>query len=583
LKLCADFYGKPDLGMDDETASSKFGAAGKSGARRGKQADVAPPATVKVSFVPDDGGFNEEIYLKFNPDVRQAVAAGAFASGRDHFNQFGRAEGRPYKIVDRHARNRVLVAAATRRMEGAKPAPCAVESIRISTSGGIFIIGWANDAADPVDSVELYFIGWSVAFDGATLARCRRVDVEAAMGTGARHHYGFWGFLFAGGALKPGPCTAIIRLATGAESSFTVTPTASSDHELRKITLGYLATTSFYGNQQFAAVAAIEHGIGQELVALNHAITPRMLEAPYVQRFGSNRARYRGSFVVCLYGKAEYMFLQTAMFARQAGIEDYEFIYVCNSPQLGETLLQEAQLCARIYGIDLTVAVLAGNAGFGAANNFGARLARSDRLLITNPDVLPHDPGWITKHAALIAELPAARTDLFGAPLYYDNGSLSHAGMHFETDTLPGEGKPASLLRVVHTGKGAPPETASYLQPRPVPAVAGAFMSINRAWFEKLGGFSQDFIFAGYEDADLCLKSVTNGRAPWLHDIKLWHLEGSGSTRLRQHDGGAIVNRWLFTQAWAETVAAFGPAPSHPGFTAGAGLAPKPARQARRA
>jgi subtilisin family serine protease len=43
---------------------------------------------------PGIGGYDERIYLAFNPDVAAAVRTGAFASGLDHFNAFGRAEGR---------------------------------------------------------------------------------------------------------------------------------------------------------------------------------------------------------------------------------------------------------------------------------------------------------------------------------------------------------------------------------------------------------------------------------------------------------------------------------------------------------
>jgi len=38
--------------------------------------------------------FNEEDYLEMNPDVRAAVRAGSFRSGRHHFEQVGSAEGR---------------------------------------------------------------------------------------------------------------------------------------------------------------------------------------------------------------------------------------------------------------------------------------------------------------------------------------------------------------------------------------------------------------------------------------------------------------------------------------------------------
>ena len=61
-------------------------------------------------------------------------------------------------------------------------------------------------------------------------------------------------------------------------------------------------------------------------------------------------------------------------------------------------------------------------------------------------------------------------------------------------------------------------------------------------------------MFGHYEDADLCLKSLQKGISPWIHDVKLWHLEGKGSHRLPVHEGASIVNRWLFNKRWANTV-----------------------------
>jgi GT2 family glycosyltransferase len=112
------------------------------------------------------------------------------------------------------------------------------------------------------------------------------------------------------------------------------------------------------------------------------------------------------------------------------------------------------------------------------------------------------------------------------------------------------------MVRVEHYGKGAPEWSGTYTNARPVPAVTGAFMSADRAWFEHLGGFTEDYIFGHYEDADLCLKSLEQGTPTWLHDLRLWHLEGKGSTRRLHHEGGSLVNRWSFTRRWSQMIAA---------------------------
>jgi hypothetical protein len=38
--------------------------------------------------------FNEELYLRLYHDVAEAVAHGIYSSGREHFERYGRSEGR---------------------------------------------------------------------------------------------------------------------------------------------------------------------------------------------------------------------------------------------------------------------------------------------------------------------------------------------------------------------------------------------------------------------------------------------------------------------------------------------------------
>jgi GT2 family glycosyltransferase len=84
--------------------------------------------------------------------------------------------------------------------------------------------------------------------------------------------------------------------------------------------------------------------------------------------------------------------------------------------------------------------------------------------------------------------------------------------------------------------------------------VTGAFMSFDRAWFERLGGFSPEFIFGHYEDVDLCLRSLQAGTPAWLHDIPFWHLESAGGKRGPIHNAARLVNRWHLTAKWGGLV-----------------------------
>jgi GT2 family glycosyltransferase len=539
-------------------------------------ATVAPlHSAITQTPVTETAPFSEESYLRLNPDVLSAVASGNFRSGREHYEHFGRAEGRPTMVPLGNLRDRVIITADPDKIMEKPRAPAGnIDHIKISPAGGIYVIGWVNDSQDRLDSVDLYFSSWSISFSAANIARVRRPDAEASIGLLTPHSCGFWGFVYAARRLPANICSVIIRLKSGAELQSLVTVDTVEDDELRNIALSSLTSAKYIGNPYFAAVQSIEAAIGAQLTDFNQMLTRRAVNAPYIERFGRGNASYKGSIIVCLFGKVEYMYVQQATFARQPGIGDYEFIYVCNSPEMAEPLLREARLSSLIYGLDVTVILLNANAGFAAANNLAAKHARSTRLLFTNPDVFPRDIDWAMKHTAIVADLPAEQTALFGAPLYYDDGSMMHGGMYFEMDETPsftqGRRRETAILRVEHYGKGAPPDTAEYLRPRPVPAVTGAFISMDRGWFETLEGFSEEYIFGHYEDADLSLKSLEAGRPAWLHDAKLWHLEGKGSFRQPQHDGGSVVNRWLFTKIWKDMLEAdlVGPAPRHAAFAA---------------
>src|SRR5262249_48387617 len=151
--------------------------------------------------------------------------------------------------------------------------------------------------------------------------------------------------------------------------------------------------------------------------------------------------------------------------------------YVCNSPELAERLVREARILSLTSDLALTLVLLPGNAGFGAANNVAVEQARTSRLLIVNPDVFPLDHDWAAKHSQIVEQLPAHQTQIFGVPLYYDDGSLMHGGMYFDADSNLSLERSTfrreTLLRVEHFGKGAPPLTDQFLRARPVPAITG--------------------------------------------------------------------------------------------------------------
>ena len=513
--------------------------------------------------IPPD--FDETAYLAAYPKIAENIRAGFVKSALDHYTRKGVAEKRLEQPRYRKAlaEQQLLSRLSAPPSAAEAPAhaggwlPSGLDTLLVTAGGECLVIGWVDDRGTRLRGISLAMPDGRVARTEA-IARCRRADAESAIGCPPGTLLGFYALLDLGQAAPPGPGTHVLLHCGGEPVSHPARPHLMEAPTLRDSAFEYLASAGYFGAHAVETFLQLDRGMGAALLRLNQSLSARITALAYVERHGDHTRPFRGSIVVCLYGKPEYLFLQAAAFSAGPGAADYEYVYVSNSPELTETLQREARIAARLYDLSFTLVFLPGNAGFGAANNVAVSLAASDRVLICNPDVFPRDTGWAARHAAIVDELPAEQTRLWGAPLFYDDGSLMHGGMFIACD--PGLSVRADgilrqdLLRVEHYGKGAPPDTALYHRSRRVPAVTGAFISADRAWFEKIGGFSEEYVFGHYEDADLGLKSWREGGQVWMHDLPLWHLEGKGSTRRPAHDGGSIINRWHFTRTWLAAV-----------------------------
>lgn len=170
----------------------------------------------------------------------------------------------------------------------------------------------------------------------------------------------------------------------------------------------------------------------------------------------------------------------------------------------------------------------AANLGYGRANNIGVAAAKTDYVLICNPDAIVQ-PG------ALQALLMAA-----------DN--YPEAGMY--------------APRVIEPSGREYFKTESFLSPGPMakegPAgdvctvmIQGSCLMMRRDLFLQLGGFDEN-IFLFYEDDDLCRRLNDQKRAlVYVYDAVAKHLLG-GSSAPRK--GVTYLSR--FHQAWSKAYVA---------------------------
>ena len=507
------------------------------------------PLAGSDSHVPQE--FDEIAYKEAYPDVAAAIKAGVWTSALHHYHVHGASE-------NRLAHHRYIQAAA-----GGSTAwfpPSSVDRGFITTSGHCLLSGWVSDSDDTPLHQIMIRLDKKVVATTESIARQRRDDANSPETAIKPRLLGFWSHIQLANPADNENDYEVVLFAGPNRRSFILRFLTVTEEELRDVALRSLINAQYFGDAETETFFQLDKGLGLSLIKLNTQIVKRITSGAYRERFGPRRASYSASIIVVLYGDADFLTLQAALFSQCPGYDRYEYIYVSNSLELSDILIKSATTASTIYNISITLVLLPANAGFGAACNVGAAAAESDRIIFLNPDVLPRDNDWPQKHLDVVQHLPPSQTAIFGVPLFYADGSLMHGGMYTEIvgccSVQAGHVHRRQILRVQHYGKGAPPQSPQYLRARPVTAITGAFMSFDRGWFEHLEGFSPEFIFGHYEDADLCLRSLQAGTPSWVHNISFWHLESKGSKHAPVHDGGRLVNRWNLSEKWGELVKA---------------------------
>lgn len=335
-----------------------------------------------------------------------------------------------------------------------------------------------------------------------------------------------------------------------------VAPKRMSSRGLLNLILGFinqkLAIGSYWGGHyDFAAGAMSE--FARDLFA----DTIRLPSASAsIRKFGPEpKGDVEYSHIIVLYKKCDLLTLQLSLFAESAlsTTKNIEFLIAANGMEIAADVHKMIELFLLKYTMNISVVVIPDNVGFGEANNICARAASGKYLLITNPDVFPLDDQLYRDLDTVIAESQPG--DIFGGWLYYADGSVMHVGMVVEFDEeVSRQGQSISLPRVVHEYKGYSDELLSQMlgrrSARIVQAITGAWQVIARSDFIRIGGFSNDFIFGHYEDADLCIRATADGcRIIVDSRLRLWHLEGKGSESHSPEGLGAqIVNRFTFSE-----------------------------------
>jgi GT2 family glycosyltransferase len=265
-----------------------------------------------------------------------------------------------------------------------------------------------------------------------------------------------------------------------------------------------------------------------------------------VRQFGDPPPAPDVSIVIPLYKRIDLLEEQLAQFVLDPYVQQQDIVYVLDSPEDEDGLMDLAARLYPVYEVPFRIAVLKRNAGFANANNVGAGHARAGLLLLLNSDVLPDRPGWLERLVAFYE----SHDDIgaLGPKLLYEDDSIQHAGIHFHRP----EGE--MVWRDAHYYKGQHRDFPDANVPRVVPVVSGACMMIGRELYESMGGLHGGYVQGDYEDADICLRMMEQGLHNWyLPEAELYHLEAlSYSSSLRMPANR--YNAWLHTRTWGDRI-----------------------------
>ena len=193
--------------------------------------------------------------------------------------------------------------------------------------------------------------------------------------------------------------------------------------------------------------------------------------------------------------------------------KNYEIIVIENNSELEETFEYYKEIEKKYSNVKVVTWEKGFN--YSAINNFGAKFATGDHILLLNNDVEVINEGWLTKMVSL-----SQREDVgcVGAKLYYPDDTIQHGGV------IVGLGGTAA-----HAHRGLNKNDYGFFLrlgiTQNLSAVTGACLLIKKSVFDEVNGLDETFEVA-YNDVDFCLRVLMTGRVNvWTPYAELYHYE----------------------------------------------------------
>jgi GT2 family glycosyltransferase/tetratricopeptide (TPR) repeat protein len=218
-----------------------------------------------------------------------------------------------------------------------------------------------------------------------------------------------------------------------------------------------------------------------------------------------------------------------------------ELIVVNNSPELFSETFHILDRFADIRpGLRIGILNRGLNLGFSAGCNLGAEHASGECLIFHNNDLFADS---VDDYKLLITRALREPNVIHSAYQYFTDGTLMQEGLT-ATRLTTAKAEAIPLFNGFSVGRN---QTRA-----DVIACSGSLMAISKPLFRHLDGFSEEIVYAHFEDFDLCLRARQEGIPVQVwDDIRFFHAEGTGSMAPYHLSGTTShINRLLFSLKW---------------------------------
>ena len=190
-----------------------------------------------------------------------------------------------------------------------------------------------------------------------------------------------------------------------------------------------------------------------------------------------------------------------------------EILVIENNSEDPETFAYYEKLKERFS--DIRLVTYTGSFNYSAINNFGAKAADGEYLLLLNNDTEVINPDWMERMVSLCQR---EHSGIAGAKLFYPDDTIQHAGIVIGIGGFAG-----------HIQTGYTSLFTGYLgrliTTQEISAVTGACLMVKRSVYEEVGGLDEEFAVA-LNDVDFCLRVREKGYLVYLTpEAKLYHYE----------------------------------------------------------